>query len=125
LANLQKVILMTRKPPVSAPAIARHARDQFSEAVKRAARNKERVVIKHRKKPVAAVVPLEDLRLLEQLEDHLDLTDFRAARRAAGREGFKPLEEVLRKLLPVAEELYQAKESGTREAPGSMGADPD
>ncbi len=89
---------MAAKRRLSARAITSYARDQLSEALKRAARNKERVVIRSGRKPLAAVVPLEDLRLLEKIEDYLDLTDFRAARKAARSETFKPLEEVIRKL---------------------------
>lgn len=89
---------MAGRRGVLARATVLDARDQFSEALQRAAQDKERVVIRRRRKPVAALVPLKDLRLLEKIEEHLDLKDFRAARRAAKRESFKALEEVLRKL---------------------------
>ena len=47
-------------------------RDSFSDVVSRAAYGKERVVLTRHGKPVAAVVPLEDLEALERLEDELD-----------------------------------------------------
>jgi prevent-host-death family protein len=72
--------------------------DDLSEALRRAEQGKERVVIKRRRKPIAALIPMEDLRLLEQLEDQMDARDFRAAWESAKREGFKPLERVLRRL---------------------------
>jgi len=53
------------------------ARNEFAEVVNRAAYAGERVIVHRRKKPVAAVVPLADLELLEQLEDRMDLEDAR------------------------------------------------
>ncbi len=55
------------------------ARNAFSDVVNRVAYGADRVVIERRGKPVAAVIPMEDLRLLELLEDHLDIE---AARKA-------------------------------------------
>jgi prevent-host-death family protein len=54
-----------------------NARASFSDIVNRAAYSKERVVVHRRKKPVAAVVPLEDLELLERIEDRIDLEEAR------------------------------------------------
>jgi len=48
------------------------AREQFSDVINRAAYGKERVVLTRRGKDLAAVVPIEDVRLLEALEDQLD-----------------------------------------------------
>lgn len=53
------------------------ARNEFAELVNRAAYGGERVIVHRRKKPVAAVVPLADLELLEQLEDRIDLEEAR------------------------------------------------
>ena len=53
------------------------ARNEFAELVNRAAYGGERVIVHRRKKPVAAVVPLADLELLEKLEDRIDLEDAR------------------------------------------------
>lgn len=53
------------------------ARSEFSDIVNRAAYGGERVIVHRRKKPVAAVVPLSDLELLEHLEDRIDLEDAR------------------------------------------------
>ncbi len=53
------------------------ARTEFADIVNRAAYAGERVIVHRRKKPVAAVVPLADLELLEQLEDRIDLEDAR------------------------------------------------
>jgi prevent-host-death family protein len=48
---------------------------------------RERVVVTRDGEPVAAVVPLEDLELLEELESTLDLSDARAARREVDEGG--------------------------------------
>ncbi len=53
------------------------ARSEFADIINRAAYAGERVIVHRRKKPVAAVVPLSDLELLEHLEDRIDLEDAR------------------------------------------------
>ena len=55
------------------------ARNGFSDIINKVAFGADRVVIARRGKPMVAVIPLEDLRLLELLEDHLDIE---AARKA-------------------------------------------
>jgi prevent-host-death family protein len=55
------------------------ARDNLSELINRAAYGKERVVLTRRGKALAALVPVEDIRLLEALEDREDAAE--AARR--------------------------------------------
>ena len=67
------------------------ARDQLSTIINRAAFGKERVVLTRRGKELAAVVPIEDVKLLEELEDRLD---FEAAREALNEEGTIPWEKV-------------------------------
>ena len=57
----------------------KEARSQLSAVVNRAAVAKERVVLTRHGKAVAAVVPIEDLQLLEDLEDRLDLEEARKA----------------------------------------------
>jgi prevent-host-death family protein len=63
------------------------ARARFAEVVNRAAFGKERVVLGRRGRALVAVVPIEDVRLLEELEDQRDLDDARAARAEADAEG--------------------------------------
>jgi prevent-host-death family protein len=64
---------MTIRPKMTSSA----ARSEFADIINRAAYAGERVIVHRRKKPVAAVVPLSDLELLEQLEDRIDLEDAR------------------------------------------------
>ena len=51
------------------------ARDSFADLVNRAAYGHERVLVARRGRPIAAIVPIEDVELLERLEDELDLHD--------------------------------------------------
>jgi prevent-host-death family protein len=55
------------------------AREKFGSIVRKAAEDKERIVLTKRGKEWAALVPMEDVRLLEELEDRLDLEEARAA----------------------------------------------
>jgi prevent-host-death family protein len=51
------------------------ARNQFADVVNRAAYGKERIVLTKHNREVAAVVPIEDLRLLEELEERIDIQE--------------------------------------------------
>ena len=55
------------------------ARESFSTTVNRVAFGGERVVLTRHGRRVAAVVPIEDLDLIEALEDARDLDEVRAA----------------------------------------------
>ena len=57
------------------------ARAQFADLVNRAEYAGERTVVHRRKKPVAAIVPIEDLELIERYEDELDLRLVKKVRR--------------------------------------------
>jgi antitoxin Phd len=76
------------------------AREEFPEIVDRAACGKERTIVSRRGKDLAAVIPIEDLRLLERLAreemDRLDLEDARAALAEPGEN--IPLEAVKKEL---------------------------
>jgi prevent-host-death family protein len=65
------------------------ARNDFSTVLNRAAFGKERVILKRRGKPIAAVVPMDDVLLLQSLEDKLDIADALAARKEALKKGTK------------------------------------
>ena len=71
-----------RKPPAS-----------VSESALDRARHGERVIVRHGKKPVAAVVSIADLKLLEDLEDRYDVS-VSVARLANPREKRIPYAEV-------------------------------
>lgn len=63
------------------------ARDQFSTVINRAAFGKERVVLTRRGRELAAVVPIEDVRLLEEMADRLNLADTPPALAEAKKKG--------------------------------------
>ncbi|HKA53366.1 MAG TPA: type II toxin-antitoxin system prevent-host-death family antitoxin [Candidatus Binatia bacterium] len=63
--------------------------ENFSGTLDRVATKGERIVLHRQGKNVAALIPVEDLALLEELEDRLDLEDFRAAKEEWEREGKK------------------------------------
>lgn len=66
------------------------AREQLLTVINRAAFGKERIVLTRRGKEVAAVVPIEDMKLLEELEDRIDLEEARAALAEAKSKGTIP-----------------------------------
>jgi PHD/YefM family antitoxin component YafN of YafNO toxin-antitoxin module len=63
--------------------------ETFSHSLSRVVTKRERVVVHRRGKAVAALIPLEDLALLEELEDQKDAEDFRAAKEEWDRDGRK------------------------------------
>jgi len=77
---------------------ALEAEENFPAVLKRTGATNERVIIHRRKKAIAALVPIEDLELLEEIEDRLDAEDVRRAFAAWRRTGKKtvPLSKVLK-----------------------------
>jgi len=53
------------------------AREAFSEVLNRSAFGKERIVFTRRGKGIAALIPLEDLALVEAAEDRQDAEEIR------------------------------------------------
>ncbi len=70
------------------------AREEFPEIVNRAAYGKERTIVSRRGKDLAAVIPIEDLRLLERI----DLEEARAALKEAEEKGTISLQDLIREL---------------------------
>ena len=52
---------------------ASQARKDFADALNKVAYQHERIVLHRRGRDVAALVPVEDLELLERIEDQLDI----------------------------------------------------
>ena len=73
-------------------------RDGFADAINRAAFGRERVLLRRRGRAVAAVVPIEDLRFLEDLEDRIDLVEAKAALAQANKKGAQSLDAILKEL---------------------------
>lgn len=80
---------------------ARMARDGFADTINRVAYGKERVVLRRRGKEVAPVVPIDDLRLLEELEGRIDLAAARTALTETKKKGAKSLDAILKELGPL------------------------
>ena len=78
------------------------AREEFPDLVNRAAYGKERTIVSRRGKDLAAVIPIEDLRLLERLAqeemDRIDIEDARAALKEAKKKGTIPLRDFVKEL---------------------------
>lgn len=52
---------------------ASKARDDFSDTLNRVAYTGERVVLRRHGKDIAAIVPIEDLEMIEAIEDRIDV----------------------------------------------------
>ena len=50
-------------------------REALSDTLNRVSYRKERIILKRRNKDIAALVPIEDLELLEQIEERHDIED--------------------------------------------------
>ncbi len=74
---------------------ANEARKDLAEALNRVAYGKERIVLQRRGKDVAALVSLEDLAVLEEIEDRMDLEEARAALREKGSVRWETLRKKL------------------------------
>lgn len=74
------------------------ARDHFADLINRTAYTKERVVLTRRGDDVVAMVPIEDLQLLEDLENRIDLEEARAALAEVEESGTIPLADIKARL---------------------------
>jgi PHD/YefM family antitoxin component YafN of YafNO toxin-antitoxin module len=75
-------------------------RKTMSDTINRVAFEKERVILERNGKDMLALVPMDDLALLEKLEDEADVKAARAALAEIERTGEKPIpwEQVKAKL---------------------------
>lgn len=58
---------------------ASEAREKFSEVLSEVSYGGQRIVLQRHGKDLVAMIPVEDLALLEELEDRADLADVKAA----------------------------------------------
>jgi len=77
---------------------ASEVRKEFAETLNRVAYKSERIALDRRGKPVAALVPIEDVELLERLEEELDLAEALAALSQTDGKGAISHEELKAKL---------------------------
>ena len=59
---------------------ASKVRDSFADTINRVAYRGERIVLRRRGKDLVAIVPMEDLALIERMEDEIDVRRARGAR---------------------------------------------
>jgi prevent-host-death family protein len=71
------------------------ARNNLADAINRVAYAGERIVLERRGKGVAALISIDDLAILEELENQADI---RAAKKALKEKGAIPLEKIKRRL---------------------------
>ncbi len=70
------------------------AKEQFADLITRVSHHKERVILTRRGKEIAAIVPLEDLQLIEESEDKHDLREAIDALKEARNTGTITLEQL-------------------------------
>ena len=74
---------------------ASKVRQNFSDILNRVAYRGERIVLRRRGKDLVAVVPLQDLEFMDELEERLDLE---AAQKALREKGTIPWEKLKKRL---------------------------
>ena len=74
------------------------ARENLADVLNRVAYAKTRVRITRRGREIAAVVPIEDLELIERLEDEIDIREATKALKEAKAKGTVPWVDVKREL---------------------------
>jgi PHD/YefM family antitoxin component YafN of YafNO toxin-antitoxin module len=79
---------------VTVTEAASKVRQHFAVSLNRVAFRRDRILLERHGKLVAAMVPVEDLELLEELEDRLDLEEAREALAEAKVEGTRPWEKI-------------------------------
>lgn len=75
-----------------------HAKEEFSELVNRVAHHKERIILTRRGKEIVAIVPLEDLHLLQAHEDQSDLNEATTALKEARTQGTITLDALIQEI---------------------------
>lgn len=74
------------------------AKEEFTELINRVSHNKERILLIRRGKEIAAIVPVEDLTLLEQSQNKSDLLDAVEALKEARTQGTITLEQLKKEM---------------------------
>ncbi|OGT45030.1 MAG: prevent-host-death family protein [Gammaproteobacteria bacterium RIFCSPHIGHO2_12_FULL_41_20] len=70
------------------------AAETFSDLINRVAHNKERILLTRRGKEIAAIVPLDDFHLLQELQNKRDLQEAIEALKEARHAGTLSLEQL-------------------------------
>lgn len=70
------------------------AKEEFSELLSRVSHYKERIILIRREKEIAAIVPIEDLRFLEEARSKTDLSEAAEALKEARQHGTITLDDL-------------------------------
>ena len=70
------------------------AKEEFTELVNRVAHHNERIILTRRDKEIAAIIPMEDLKFLEEAQNKTDLEEATEALKEARAQGTFTLEEL-------------------------------
>jgi prevent-host-death family protein len=70
------------------------AKEQFSDLINRVAHSKERIILTRRGKEIAAIIPVDDLKVLQQSQDKQDLHAAIDALKEARTDGTISLEQL-------------------------------
>lgn len=71
------------------------ARQDFAEIVNKVAYGKERIIVTRQGKDFVAIICIDDMKLLEKIEDYIDIED---ARKAIKEKGSIPFEKIKKKV---------------------------
>lgn len=70
------------------------AKEQFPDLINRVTHSKERIILTRRGKEIAAIIPIEDLALLQESQDNQDLREAIEALKEARQVGTITLEKL-------------------------------
>jgi len=70
------------------------AQDKFSEIINRVTHDKEQIILTRRGKDIAAIIPLEDLLLLQNIHNKHDLQEALEALKEAREKGSIDLDKI-------------------------------
>ena len=74
------------------------ASKNLPDLVRRVSQEKERLLVQGEGEQIVAIIPVEDLELVEAIEDQIDVEEARAALREAEEKGTIPLDGFLKEL---------------------------
>ena len=70
------------------------AKEMMTDLINRVAHDKERIILTRRDKEIAALIPIEDLKLLETMQSKNDLEEATEALKEARSQGTLTLDEL-------------------------------
>lgn len=91
------------------------AHEQFFELLRRVASGKERIVLTRAGEDLVAVIPIEDLALVESLEDRADIEEAREALREAREKGTTSLADLKAEMGLSSEQAHRLRAGVARQ----------